>query len=213
MQIAIELKVYNYVLRRNRQILGLSQKELAIMANVSMAFLTDIELLRAPRGKNISDIKTKLHRLADAMEIDFDILFPSDYLAVIEAEKLPRRRPGTFVWVRDVSLENLPPRDEQLLLSFTPEQNVEETVARRLLAEELGNLMASLSPEEAAALEIRFKLGNYSGDDDDNELATYREIADKLSVNSERASAIVAKALAKLRQPIRSRRIRDFLHS
>nr|MBC7246053.1 sigma-70 family RNA polymerase sigma factor [Chloroflexota bacterium] len=80
---------------------------------------------------------------------------------------------------------------------------VDET-SRQLLREQMKEVLDSLSHRERRVLSWRFGL-------DDGQSLTLEEVGQKLGVTRERARQIEAKALRKLRHPLRSRRLRDYL--
>jgi len=75
---------------------------------------------------------------------------------------------------------------------------------REILKEEIRKVLRTLSDKEREVLEERFGLR-------DGKPKTLEEIGQKLGVTRERARQIEAKALRKLRHPLRSRKLKDFL--
>ena len=75
---------------------------------------------------------------------------------------------------------------------------------REILREEIQKVLKTLSDKEREVLEERFGLK-------DGRPKTLEEIGQKLGVTRERARQIEAKALRKLRHPLRSRKLKDFL--
>jgi len=65
-------------------------------------------------------------------------------------------------------------------------------------------VLASLTERERKVLELRFGLG-------DGYSRTLEEVGRQFRVTRERIRQIEAKALRKLRHPIRSRKLRDYL--
>ncbi len=82
----------------------------------------------------------------------------------------------------------------------TPEQNVESVMLR----EHLDTLLGDLKERERQVIVLRFGL-------DDGHPRTLEEVGKEFNVTRERIRQIEAKALRKLRNPVRSKRIRDFL--
>lgn len=78
-----------------------------------------------------------------------------------------------------------------------------EAVARRLLREQVEEALQSLNERERKVIELRFGLG-------DGRSRTLEEVGRELGVTRERARQIEAKALAELRHPSRSRRLKDY---
>ena len=82
----------------------------------------------------------------------------------------------------------------------TPEQNVESVMLR----EHIDSLLGDLKERERQVIVLRFGL-------EDGHPHTLEEVGKEFNVTRERIRQIEAKALRKLRNPVRSKRIRDFL--
>ncbi len=82
----------------------------------------------------------------------------------------------------------------------TPEGNVESVMLR----EHIDALLGDLKERERQVIVLRFGL-------EDGHPRTLEEVGKEFSVTRERIRQIEAKALRKLRNPVRSKRIRDFL--
>ncbi len=82
----------------------------------------------------------------------------------------------------------------------TPEQNVESVMLR----EHIDTLLGDLKERERQVIVLRFGL-------DDGHPRTLEEVGKEFNVTRERIRQIEAKALRKLKNPVRSKRIRDFL--
>lgn len=83
---------------------------------------------------------------------------------------------------------------------LTPEQNVESVMLR----EHIESLLGDLKERERQVIVLRFGL-------EDGHPRTLEEVGKEFNVTRERIRQIEAKALRKLKNPIRSKRIRDFL--
>ncbi|MDO4487869.1 MAG: RNA polymerase sigma factor RpoD [Eubacteriales bacterium] len=83
---------------------------------------------------------------------------------------------------------------------LTPEQNVEAVMLR----EHIETLLGDLKERERQVIILRFGL-------EDGHPRTLEEVGKEFNVTRERIRQIEAKALRKLRNPVRSKRIRDFL--
>ncbi|MDR1467044.1 MAG: RNA polymerase sigma factor RpoD [Oscillospiraceae bacterium] len=107
-----------------------------------------------------------------------------------------------------VSLETpVGEEDDSHLVDFVPDDNAPipvESVARRLLKEQLFGVLCTLMPREERVLKLRFGL-------EDGRPRTLEEVGREFSVTRERIRQIEAKALRKLRHPRRSRTLKDFL--
>ena len=79
-----------------------------------------------------------------------------------------------------------------------------DAASKQLLKEQLNEILDSLSVRERKVLEMRFGL-------EDGQGRTLEEVGTEFGVTRERIRQIEAKALRKLRHPIRSRKLRDYL--
>ncbi len=84
--------------------------------------------------------------------------------------------------------------------ALTPEGNVESVMLR----EQINVLLDDLKERERQVIVLRFGL-------EDGHPRTLEEVGKEFNVTRERIRQIEAKALRKLRNPVRSKRIRDFL--
>ena len=83
---------------------------------------------------------------------------------------------------------------------LTPEDNVESVMLR----EHIEALLGDLKERERQVIVLRFGR-------EDGHPRTLEEVGREFKVTRERIRQIEAKALRKLRNPVRSKRIRDFL--
>jgi len=79
-----------------------------------------------------------------------------------------------------------------------------DAASKQLLKEQLNEILEQLSSRERKVLEMRFGLKDGQG-------RTLEEVGLEFGVTRERIRQIEAKALRKLRHPIRSRKLRDYL--
>jgi RNA polymerase primary sigma factor len=79
-----------------------------------------------------------------------------------------------------------------------------DAASKQLLKEQMQDILDSLNERERRVLEMRFGLV-------DGEGHTLEEVGQEFGVTRERIRQIEAKALRKLRHPIRSRKLRDYL--
>ena len=107
-----------------------------------------------------------------------------------------------------VSLETpIGEEEDSHLGDFIPDEDApapSEAASFVLLKEQLGAVLETLSEREAKVLRLRFGM-------DDGRARTLEEVGKEFDVTRERIRQIEAKALRKLRNPVRSKRIRDFL--
>lgn len=86
--------------------------------------------------------------------------------------------------------------------TVTPEANIEAVMLR----EHIDQLLQDLKERERQVIVLRFGL-------EDGHPRTLEEVGKEFSVTRERIRQIEAKALRKLRNPVRSKKIKDFLQS
>ena len=79
-----------------------------------------------------------------------------------------------------------------------------DAAARAMLNEAVKEALRQLSEREQKVVRLRFGL-------DDGHMRTLEEVGKEFGVTRERIRQIEAKTLAKLRHPIRSQRLRDYL--
>ncbi len=79
-----------------------------------------------------------------------------------------------------------------------------DSASRRLLKEQMGEILDGLSERERRVLIMRFGL-------EDGVTRTLEDVGKEINVTRERVRQIEAKALRKLRHPLRSRKLRDYL--
>jgi RNA polymerase primary sigma factor len=79
-----------------------------------------------------------------------------------------------------------------------------DVASRRLLKEQVEEVLGTLTPREHRILQLRFGL-------EDGRCRTLEEVGKEFGVTRERIRQIEARALRKLRHPSRSRKLRDYL--
>jgi len=107
-----------------------------------------------------------------------------------------------------VSLETpIGEEEDSHLGDFIQDENVPvpaDAAAFTLLKEQLNEVLDTLTEREQKVLKLRFGL-------DDGRARTLEEVGKEFNVTRERIRQIEAKALRKLRHPIRSKKLRDYL--
>ena len=107
-----------------------------------------------------------------------------------------------------VSLETpIGEEEDSHLGDFIQDDNVPvpaEAAAQTLLKEQLDEVLDTLTEREQKVLRLRFGMN-------DGRARTLEEVGKEFDVTRERIRQIEAKAMRKLRNPVRSKRIRDFL--
>jgi RNA polymerase primary sigma factor len=90
---------------------------------------------------------------------------------------------------------------------FIPDDNIVgpvDAASKKLLAEQMREVLGQLNKREKEVLELRFGLL-------DGQSRTLEEVGQRFGVTRERIRQIEAKALRKLRHPLRSKKLRDYL--
>lgn len=109
-----------------------------------------------------------------------------------------------------VSLETpIGEEEDSHLGDFIQDDNVPvpaEAAASTLLKEQLVEVLGTLTEREQKVLRLRFGM-------DDGRARTLEEVGKEFNVTRERIRQIEAKALRKLRNPVRSKKIKDFLNN
>jgi RNA polymerase primary sigma factor len=107
-----------------------------------------------------------------------------------------------------MSLETPVGTDEDSYLGdFIRDESVlepDDATSKQLLREQMSTILNSLNSRERRVLEMRFGLKDGRGH-------TLEEVGQAFGVTRERIRQIEAKALRKLRHPLRSRKLRDYL--
>jgi RNA polymerase primary sigma factor len=168
------------------------------------------ELGREPTSKEIA--------------LEMELLSDDDLLAIEQAQAMDQqldpaidrrwRRAATKVRriiriaQEPMSLETpIGSEDNSYLGDFIEDESVVgpvDAASKQLLKEQMQDILDSLSERERKVLEMRFGLLDGQGH-------TLEEVGQKFGVTRERIRQIEAKALRKLRHPIRSRKLRDYL--
>ncbi len=161
---------------------------------------------------------------SDEIALEMDILPPEDRRAILEAQArgepldlaLDRRLKRAALKVRRIlkisqepmSLETPIGQEENSSLGdFIEDESVlgpADQASRQLLKEQMQDVLDGLNERERKVLELRFGLR-------DGQTRTLEEVGQEFGVTRERIRQIEAKALRKLRHPLRSRKLKDYL--
>jgi len=161
---------------------------------------------------------------SEEIALEMEILTPDERQAILEARTaeeildpiLDRKLKRAAAKIRRIlkiaqepmSLEMpIGSEDNSSLGDFIEDESVPGPVdqaSRQLLKEQMQDVLEGLSDRERKVLELRFGL-------QDGRTRTLEEVGQEFGVTRERIRQIEAKALRKLRHPIRSRKLRDYL--
>ncbi len=129
---------------------------------------------------------------------------------IAEAMDLPVERVREIQKISQdpVSLETpIGEEEDSHLGDFIQDEDIEqpaEAAARALLKEQIDEELATLTDREQKVLRLRFGL-------DDGRARTLEEVGKEFQVTRERIRQIEAKAIRKLRQPSRKKKLQDYL--
>jgi len=172
---------------------GMTGEDMAAAASLSRGRLRDIENLR------VIPTNDEMVKIACILEKPIDYLFPEELMSAVRVGVFSRRKVDLST-PEIISLTEA----QRLRLSYDGETVLIDKVSRVLLAEEIKEVLTTLHPREARVLELRFGLK-------DGQSRTCEEVGKKFNVGRERIRQIEAKALRKLRNPSRSRKLKDYL--
>lgn len=127
-----------------------------------------------------------------------------------EALDVPVKKVENMIQVarRPLSLET-PTDDEEdsMLGDFVPDDKApapDETATYNLLRQHIGEVLDELPPREVRILQLRYGLM-------DGQAYTLEEVGSKMGVTRERVRQIEAQALSRLRHPLVSRKLKEYL--
>lgn len=188
MKIGAKVHFFNYEMRKRRAELGWSQRRLAEESGLNINIVSTIELLYLPHG-DIRLINDKLAKLARTLGVDFHLLFPDEYLDMIIARRLPRRDHGrSYLWIYDISLDQLPDNAPELFLP-----GADEEVFASQKSDVIKEAIAGLPEHERISLIHRFGLNG-------NRIVAIQETARFLGVSEDRVRHLQSHALQRLRR-------------
>ncbi len=161
---------------------------------------------------------------SEEIALEMDILPAEDRRAILEAQAegealepaLERRLKRAALKVRRIMKVSQEPmsletpvgtEENSSLADFIEDESVmgpADQASRQLLKEQMQDVLDGLSDRERKVLELRFGLH-------DGQTRTLEEVGQAFGVTRERIRQIEAKALRKLRHPLRSRKLKDYL--
>ena len=197
MKIIAKLTLYNAVMLERRRELSLTQQDLANMLCVKQGVISRIELLRKPYGAN-QPIDLLLHDIAEILDVDFNKIFPQEYLDAVYNNTL-----FSEPYLAEVNTDMLRLNSGISTQLYLLPSELEEKVDQELLRITIDDLLDVLGNTEKRVLELRYGLHG-------EKEHTLEQTAIKLmkesnrSLTSTRISQIEHKALSKIRNPARS---------
>jgi RNA polymerase primary sigma factor len=150
----------------------------------------------------------QMYKIARRMEQDLGR--PPKVEELSEALDLDSRKVQWMLQVSwlPLSLESPVGDDEESELGmFVEDENTptpSQATTQNLLSQKVEEVLATLSPREARILRLRFGLEN-------GRAYTLEEVGEKFGLTRERIRQIEGKALRRLRHPMRSRQLREYL--
>lgn len=161
---------------------------------------------------------------SEEIALEMELLTPEERSAILEAtaagesvdpllDRKLKRAAGKIRRIMKIAQEPMSlempigSEDNSSLGDFIEDESVPGPVdqaSRQLLKEQMQDVLDGLSDRERKVLELRFGLH-------DGRQRTLEEVGTEFGVTRERIRQIEAKALRKLRHPIRSRKLRDYL--
>lgn len=201
MEIGVKAKLFNWKMRERRAELNLTQADLAELSGVPINHIGRVERLQAPIG-NILTINEHLVKIAKVLDIEFEELFPKDYLEAVRKKILPRA--SEFLWKQEVSFEMLPENEQDLLESSI--QNVESNICKCQLSESVGKALESLTNKQQTIIRLCFGF-------DGQGTKTLEEVASLLGITREDVRRTKDTGMRKLRHPLYRDSWRDYLYA
>jgi len=177
-------KIYSYMVENN-----LTLDQVSNLIGISIPTLSNMLHFKWRRSK-----KETICKLEKFFKCPFEELFPIELIDKIETDKeIKRLLQTTSVIKKEIDIEYLPFYSVPQI-GYTPNFDKFE------LEDLLNELLHELTPREEKVLRMRFISGY-----------TLDEIGKELNVQQERIRQIEEKALSKLRDPSRAKKLRNFV--
>jgi len=172
---------------------------------VSRAIADDARTIRIP--VHLYDVVNRMARVASQLHQEYGREPTEAELAAAMQLSAERVRELAQVIPHPISLDGTVGEDQETHLSDLVADenatNLEASAEHTLLADQIRDMLATLTPRERRVIERRFGLS------DDNE-ETLTAIGREIGLTRERIRQIETSALRKLRHPSRSKRLRPF---
>ena len=195
MKIGAHVVLFNVRMRERRKELEMTQSHLAEISGMNVAFVSQVEILQ-PLPPTLTT-RGHLNAIANSLDCDFDYLFPREYIDAMAKKTLPGYR--NVIFVKDISLNELPPSTEQFLLPA-----VEDVVIENIMKEDVVELLDCIDdPRERKILEMRYGL-------DGNERMSLEGVAREFGITRERVRQIECTAMSRLRHSTQMQKVMDY---
>jgi RNA polymerase sigma factor (sigma-70 family) len=182
----MDVKFRNARLIKAREELGLTTKQAAKAIGICYAHYVGFESLKEPVVGANGELRESVLKICAYMGYSPDYLFGREIRAIRKTE----------------FTVNLDMHDMVKLASC--EEGLLEQLTRKELTGQIHKALSTLTAKERKTLELRFGLI-------DDEERTYESAGQILDVTGGRVGQIEAKALRKLRQSCRSKKIKDYV--
>lgn len=196
MKIGAKINIFNAELREARKRRSMSQSDLAEAIGEQITTIQFIETLRQPTVR-LYKVKDILQKIADILDVEFDVLFPADYLFALQNKFLPKER--NLIIFRDVNILSLP-ASSQILQLPAPDEIVETEQMQK----QVNEVLETLPAREQQIIKYL-----YGFDDREH---TLEETAKTFNITRERVRQIEAQALSRMRNPKLRMKFRDYVY-
>lgn len=186
---------YNARLVDARKQRGWTQKDLSALAGLAPSYLGHIETLRMIPSQEVMD------EISAALDLSRDYLFPETLIGA--------QREGLFdhrvAYLEEQDIISLTEgRRARLLPPNITDEELLNSIDQAMLKQQVAQTITSLTPREQKVIELRFGFV-------DGASQSLQAVAREFGVTKERIRQIETKALRKLRHPLRSRVLKDYL--
>ena len=197
MKIGSKTIFYNHELRKMRAEKGTTQAKLADAVGVSVAIISELELLRRPYV-DADKLRSLLFSICDYFCCDIEEIFPKDFVQYLEHGG-NRCFENPVIFIHDVRINELPGDDPAFLLPDVAKQYEDKN-----MAEIVDDVLNRLPERETEIIKYRYGIG-------ENENHTYEQTAKRFGVSRARIIQIEAQGLSRIRHPKNSRHLRVFM--
>lgn len=181
--VGLQVRPYNWQMRQARKAMGLTQVQLATLADTDVGTIQELETLKKSHLVQWGTCD----RVADILDQPADALFPT--------------------WIRPKLISGLASGDLPVRLTedmATDDGALFQNTLRAEMVEVLTTALESLPEREQRVLRYRFGLG-------DGKSCTLKEVGCQLGISRERAGVLEAQGLRRLRHPSRAEALRPYL--